>query len=130
MGSPVEALDDIDPHIRWTATRALAHIGDRRAVRPISALLQDPVPSVKLMAVQALDHVGGPEAVSALTNILADERDQTTVEFVCAYDPFTRRKRDELSHRYRTARPPLRAVVATHLDHVGDARACEVSPGR
>ena len=75
------------------------------------------------MAVQVLDHLGGSEALSALMGILADEREQTVVEVVCPYYLFSRRMPTG-RERY-TARLPIRALVATHLGHMGDARASE-----
>lgn len=70
----IEALDYQDDHnIRLAAATALGKIGDRRAVDPLIAALDDQG-RVKEVVVQALGEIGDPRAADPLITVL-DDRD-------------------------------------------------------
>lgn len=63
-----------DADIRQQAARALAEIGDPRAVEPLVATLQDSSPEVREATTRALGQLGDARAVKPLINQLRDWR--------------------------------------------------------
>jgi HEAT repeat protein len=69
----VAARKDIDPEMRVTSIRALAKIGNTRAVKPLIAALKDGAPSVHEAAAVALGQIGDVRAVKPLILVESDQ---------------------------------------------------------
>lgn len=75
----VSLLNDLaseDYNVRWSAIKALGVLGDRRAVKPLLAILeevfQNKVPvtiGTSRLAAQALSRIGNPEAIPSLMKV-------------------------------------------------------------
>lgn len=68
----IDALDD--PERRTAAAWALGRIRDRRAIGPLTHLLDDPDPALRVVAAVALGRVRHPGAAEALVRASLDER--------------------------------------------------------
>ncbi len=64
---------DDNEEVRSRAALGLGHLGDRAAVEPLIAALDDSAPGVSSSAAQALGKLGDPAAVEPLIERLADE---------------------------------------------------------
>lgn len=134
--SPIKELisalsDHRNPQTRQAAALALGRIGGshsdgRQAVKPLLAILQDPVETVRIAAVTALGQIGAPQAVPSILPFL---KQASVLERRCAaealgkigapqaVEPLIGALRDD-SHRVCLA-----ALKA--LGHIGDRRAME-----
>lgn len=65
----IEALSAPDAFVRWHAARALADIGDQRAIDPLLHALEDPDATVRWEAARGIVRTGKP-AVIALLRVL------------------------------------------------------------
>jgi HEAT repeat protein len=61
----IAVLEDEDSSVRWAAARALARLGDARAVEPLIAALGDEDWDTCAWAAEALRRIGTPEALAA-----------------------------------------------------------------
>ena len=66
----LQGLNDDSPYIRKGAAAVLGHIGDKRAVEPLFALLKDPESGVREATVYALGLIGDKRATGPLTQML------------------------------------------------------------
>ena len=73
--------DDLDTRIE--ALKAFADWGDRTAVEPVAAALEDPQPAVRHAAATALARIGGPQCPGILVHALGDH-DRSVREAVAA----------------------------------------------
>jgi HEAT repeats len=70
---PLLGDNDVNYIVPWS----LAQIGDRRAIPPLIAALDDPNPSIRVTAIYALQDLQAKEAVPRLTALLGDEAKST-----------------------------------------------------
>lgn len=68
----LQGLRNDSPYIRKGAATVLGHIGDKRAVEPLSTLLKDPESGVRRATVYALGLIGDKRATGPLTQKLND----------------------------------------------------------
>jgi HEAT repeat protein len=61
-----------DRRVRAEAAEALGYIRDRRAVRPLLRVLQDPDPQIRYEAIFSLGNLGDRRALPALDELLGD----------------------------------------------------------
>jgi hypothetical protein len=61
---------------RIAAVAALAHLGDRRTMKPLVAALHDPNPQVRAVAATALGHLGHRGSLPALRAAASDDADE------------------------------------------------------
>jgi len=66
------ALDHPAWDVRLRTAETLGQIGDRRAVKPLTRLLDDQVAYVRERAAETLGQIGDPRAVKPLANLLDD----------------------------------------------------------
>ena len=78
-----ELTDPRNSPIRQAAALALGRAGDRRAVKPLIAALQDPVETVRVAAVTSLGRIGAAEAIAPLLAFLDQE---SVVQRRCAVE--------------------------------------------
>ena len=70
----IAGLEDVDAHVRRISARALAKIGDKRAVQPLIVLLgRDEARHVKITAVNTLGRLGDNRAVLVLADLAEKE---------------------------------------------------------
>jgi len=69
LASLLAELTASDAQVRRRAARALAALGDRRAVLPLIATLADGDPAVRYEAVVALDTLDDPAALPSLIRV-------------------------------------------------------------
>lgn len=77
-------LDDASPVVRVQIARALARLGDPRAVVPLVGKVQDSVPEVRQAVARALGELGDGRAAQALLLQLRDPSPEVQVEAMTA----------------------------------------------
>jgi HEAT repeat protein len=68
----VRALDRDPPELRMAAASVLGHVGETRAVEPLSNCLDDDNPDVRERTAMALGRIGHPEAIQPLGDLATD----------------------------------------------------------
>lgn len=70
----INALDDDDPFIRFTAVEALAWLGDNDAVPAIVRMLSDESYTNRIAAIRALGEIGEKSVVLAVAHMMDDDK--------------------------------------------------------
>ncbi|MHC4116594.1 MAG: HEAT repeat domain-containing protein [Planctomycetota bacterium] len=79
IGSPeaipalLRALNDDEPHVRWSAANALGYIGSEKALEALMNALQDETVDIRSAAAMALGAIGSDQVLEALTKALKDK---------------------------------------------------------
>jgi len=68
----MEALKDVEPDVRSSATKALGELKDPRAVEPLCIALRDSAVFVRQSAADALGNIKDPRSVERLIAAMAD----------------------------------------------------------
>ena len=120
----VTQLQSRNVHQRNLATRALAALGDRRAVAFLIVALHDRSKYVRSNAAWALGQLGDASAFDALLLAIQEDRVNTTyVEALARVDPV--RALDPLLERLQAADRDIRWHAARELCALCDPRAAE-----
>ena len=67
------ALTVDEPNVRLNATRALARLGNLRAVRALQGLLNDEEQAIRIAVVESLGEIADPRAIPAIKAMLWDD---------------------------------------------------------
>lgn len=111
----IPLLEDPDWWVRITAAESLGRIGDPRAVKPLSAVLDDE--ETRWAAVEALGRIADPKALPALAKLLDDPATEVRIEVLLALRNFDHPKITEVLIR----------IAAHDPDRVVRARALEIA---
>lgn len=74
VGRLVEALDDAEPFVRFTAIEALAWIGEPDSVPDLVRMLTDGHWTNRIAAIRAIGEIGEPSAAPAVARMMTDKK--------------------------------------------------------
>lgn len=115
-----------DSQFRASAVEALGRLGDRRAVKFLTELLQDRAPRVRIAAAEALGRIGDTSAAAALVDATKDDEGRmriTAAEALPALDADLAIQ--PLIDLLNSDDPKARIRAADALGKMRDARAAE-----
>ena len=119
----VEATQDQDPFVRFSATVALARLGNAQGQQGVLEMLASPVADIRLMAAEAWDGKDGPW-VAAITPLLTDYNGVVRLRAAALLAPVD----PEAAHRTLTealkdSNPAIRSETAKTLAQVSASGA-------
>jgi HEAT repeat protein len=114
----LEALKDQDPFVRFSATVALARLGNAQGQQGVRQMLESPVADIRLMAADAWEGQNGPW-VAAITPLLSDANGVTRLRaaaLLAPVDPEAARR--TLNEALSDPNPVIRTETARTLAQV------------
>ena len=114
----VELIRDPDPFVRFSATVALARLGNQQGQQAVREMLDSAVPDIRLMAAEVWDGQNGPW-VPAITPLLTDPNGLTRLRaarLLAAIDPDAVRR--TLTDALADPNPVIRTETAKTLAQI------------